>query len=104
MATTVRTVTATGGSVPVPINPRTFKGGVGILVSIPEGSTATYDVEVTGADPTTPQADWQWNKHDVLQGKTASANSNLAYPVTAIRLNPSNIGGSLVMAVIQVES
>jgi len=103
MATTVRTVTATGGSQPVPIDLRLFRGGVGIIVTVPDDSSATYDVEVTGADPSTPQANWEWNLHDVLQSKSASANSNLAYPVTAIRLNPSSIVGSIVMAVVQVE-
>ena len=103
MATTVRTVTATGGSTPVPIDLRLFRGGVGIIVTVPDDSSATYDVEVTGNDLTTSPTTYQWNKHDVLQGKSASANSNLAYPVTAIRLNPSSIVGSIVMAVVQVE-
>ena len=103
MATTVRTVTEAGGSLPVPIDLRLFRGGVGIIVTIPDGSSGTYDVEVTGADLATPNADWDWNLHDVLQGKSASANSNLAYPVTAVRLNPSSIAGSIVMAVVQVE-
>ena len=101
MATTVRTVTATGGSLPVPIDLRLFRGGVGIIVTIPDGSSATYDVEVTGDDLKATAANW--NKHDVLQGKSASANSNLAYPVTAVRINPSQIGGSIVMAIVQVE-
>ena len=101
MATTVRTVTATGGSQPIPIDLRLFRGGVGIIVTIPDGSSGTYDVEVTG-DPLDAVPS-HWNKHDVLQSKSASANSNLAYPVTAIRLNPSSIVGSIVMAVVQVE-
>ena len=101
MATTVRTVTATGGSTPVPIDLRLFRGGVGIIVTVPDDSSATYDVEVTGDDLTGVPT--HWNKHDVLQSKSASANSNLAYPVTAIRLNPSSIVGSIVMAVVQVE-
>ena len=101
MATTVRTVTATGGSQPVPINLRTFKYGVGIVVTIPTGSSCSYDVEVTGDDLVASLS--RWNKHDVLQGKSASANSNLAYPVTAVRINPSSIVGSVTLAVVQVE-
>ena len=103
MPTTVRTVTATGGSIPIPIDLRLFRGGVGIIVTIPDGSAGTYDVEVTGDAPDASGGMSNWNKHDVLQNKSASANSNLAYPATAVRINPSAIVGSIVMAVVQVE-
>lgn len=111
MAATTRTVTVTGGSVPIPINLATFRYGVGIIVTIPSGSSCTYDVEVTGdeLDGTSGMqaggvpAIVNWNKHDILNNKSASANSNLAYPVTAVRINPSSLSGSVVLAVVQVK-
>lgn len=111
MATTSSSivVTAAGASVAIPINLRTFKYGVGILVTIPSGSSATYDVEVTGDEINGTSALLQnlsaglvnWNKHDVLQGKSASANSNLAYPVTAVRLKVASVTGYVVLSVVQ---
>ena len=101
MASTMQTITATGGAKPVKIELGTFRRGVGLIVTIPDGSSAKYDVEVTG----TPldQDTKIWNKHDILQDKEESANSNLAFPVTAVRINPSSITGTIYFAVVQVE-
>ena len=101
MPTVVKAITATGGSDPVRINLTTFRRGVGLLVNVPDTSSATYDVEVTGDDPGGALS--VWNKHDILQGQTESANSNLAFPVTAVRINPSSITGTIYCSVIQVE-
>lgn len=101
MATNTITVTTTGASAAIPINLAKFHYGVGILVTLSDGGSATYDVEVTGdkaADGFT-----RWNKHDVLQNKAASANSNLAYPVTGVRIKPSALSGSLTLAVVQTD-
>lgn len=58
---------------------------VGLIVTVSPGASLTYTVEVT-ADQV-PSSSGNWNSHDVLAAQTASANGNIAYPVTAIRLN-----------------
>ncbi len=78
-----------------------FRYGIGILCTIPVGQSADYDVEVSGDDPGTPDADKNWNKHDILKAKTASANSNLAYPVSAIRVYLR--GGWVNVAIVTAE-
>lgn len=101
MATNALTVTATGASTAIPVNLARFHYGIGIVVTLSTGGSATYDVEVTGDDPA--DGFTHWNKHDVLQNKSASANSNLAYPVTGVRIKPSALSGSLTLAVIQAD-
>jgi hypothetical protein len=57
----------------------------GIVVALSSGASLTYSVEVT-ADPN-PSSTGNWVAHDVLVAKTASAVSNIGYPITGIRLN-----------------
>jgi len=105
MPTIIKTLTAAGATSSVKINLKLFREGVGIVVHIPEGSSATYDVEVTGDDlKVTHDDDKVWNKHDILKDMDDSANSNLAYPVTAVRLKASAVTGTITMAVIQTEA
>jgi hypothetical protein len=58
---------------------------LGLICTVTPGATLNYSVQVT-ADPT-PSANGFWNNHDILASLTASANSNIAYPVTGVRLN-----------------
>ena len=58
---------------------------LGLICTLSNGATLTYSVQVT-ADPV-PAANGNWNNHDVIVNQTASANSNIAYPVTGVRLN-----------------
>lgn len=97
------TMTTTGPSAPILINLAQFHYGVGILVHIYEGGSALYNVEVTGTDPTNPAGLRHWNLHDILQNMTVSGNSNLLFPVTAVRLNVQSIstGGSVYLSVVQ---
>ena len=58
------------------------------------------DVQVTG--DANPQDSGNWNYHDVLFGQTMSANANIAYPVSGIRLNVGTwVSGSVNLAVVQ---
>lgn len=93
---------ATGGQAAIPININRFisGAGVGLLVNLAEGSSADYDIEVTGSPLETPDADKAWNKHDVIKNKKTSANGNLAYPVTAVRLFFRSFAGTLTFAVV----
>ena len=97
---------STGGQTPMPIDLEKFRagGGCGLLVTIADGSSADYDIEVTG-DTLATAADLKaWNKHDVVKAKTVSANGNLAYPVIAVRLYFRSIAGTVTFAVIQPDS
>ncbi len=86
----------------IPIDLHRFRYGVGIVVTIPDQSSGNYDVQVTG-DDLSLGAPTRWNKHDILQSISTSKNSNLAYPVTAVRLKANSVSGSIVMSVIQAE-
>lgn len=57
---------------------------LGLICTVSPGASLTYTVQVT-ADPN-PSNTGFWNNHDVLQGMTVSANSNIGYPITGIRL------------------
>jgi hypothetical protein len=55
---------------------------LGLVLTISGSLTAT--VQVT-CDPQ-PTAGGNWNSHDILVSQTSSSNSNVAFPVTAVRL------------------
>lgn len=84
-------------------NPRTFDGNttvlLGLVATVSPGASLTYSVQVT-ADP--PENFQNWNNHDVLVGQTTSANSNVSYPITGIRLNvTAYTSGSVNLGVAQ---
>jgi hypothetical protein len=58
---------------------------LGLICTVSSGASLTFSVQVT-ADPF-PSAGGNWNNHDVIVNKTGSVNSNIAYPVTGVRLN-----------------
>lgn len=112
MASIIQILTAVGTGGVIPINLRRFQFGVGLLVTLQPNSTATYTVQVTGDDvsqffnPAVPIGlanSLNWNSHDTLVGKIASANGNLAYPCTAVRLLVSALVGTIAFAVVQAE-
>ena len=62
--------------------------------------TLTYSVQVSGDNPENTIVNW--NNHDVINNATTSLNSNIAYGVSAIRLNVTSwISGSVNLAVVQ---
>lgn len=83
-----------GASVPFIVGPAWNPGGpnptfpqfnkqIGLIATVLSGA-GTYTVQVT-ADAV-PSAGGNWNNHDILVALQASANSNIQYPVTGIRL------------------
>jgi hypothetical protein len=99
MAANIKTISAVGVSLPIRIELEAFKFGVGLLVTVSEGSSLVYDVEVSGDDQSGSPI--HWNKHDELHDLSVSANSNLAYPVSFIRLNMKSGTGSVTLGVVQ---
>lgn len=69
-----------GGPITVPPS-----WGLGIVCTVSSGASLTYSVQVT-ADPL-PTANGNWNNHDTLNAQTGSANGNVAFPITGLRLN-----------------
>ncbi len=61
---------------------------LGLIVTLSSDANLTYTVQVTADQQ--PECTGFWNNHDVLAGKTVSANSNVAYPITGIRLVVTN--------------
>ena len=101
MATDTISVTATGASKAHPVDLARFRGGVGLIATLSDGGAADYDVEVTGDHRSTTFTNW--NKHDILKAKTASANGNIAFPVSGVRLYVRSLSGTLTLSIVYVE-
>lgn len=97
-----RTLSGAGSSDPVILNLAKFVGP-GLYLTFGAGATGTVNVEVTGDDPSTGLVNW--NVHDTLGAKTASANGYQAAPATAVRLSSSSLtGGVVTLTVVQPTS
>jgi hypothetical protein len=73
---------------------------LGLICTMSSGANLTYTVQVT-ADQI-PSLKGNWNNHDVLSSQTVSANSNIAYPVTGLRLVVANyVSGSVNLGIAQ---
>lgn len=90
------TASAAGFSQPIVLDRGLFQFGVGLLVTIPATVTAVlYSVQVCGDNPNVGNGGLtNWNDHDIMKQLTASANGNLAFPVTGLRLNVISYVGS----------
>lgn len=109
-----KTVSSSSDSAPIALDLTTLRCGVALLVAFSAGASLTVDVQVTGDDVGANvgnnysvssgyvSASGHWNAHDTLQGLTASANGNIVYPVTAVRLHPTSYSsGSATLSVIE---
>ena len=73
---------------------------LGLICTVSATAALTYSVQVSGDNP--EQNVVNWNNHDVIVNATTSLNSNIAYPVSAVRLNvTSYTSGSVNLAVVQ---
>lgn len=94
---------ASGASTIINVSPGINVGGpifvspswsLGLVCTVSAGASLTYSVQVT-ADQV-PSSTGNWNNHDTLTGLTASANGNVAYPITGLRLNLSSYASGSV--------
>lgn len=94
-------VTGVGDSNPVVIDQRIAPTNIGLAVIVT--GTITYTVQYTFddvfADGYTASSG-NWFNHPTLTG-SSSLNSNIAYPVTAVRLTTSAGNDTAAMTVIQ---
>ena len=73
---------------------------LGLIATVSPGASLTYTVQITGDQ--IPSANGNWNNHDVLASQTASANGNVGYPLTGVRLVVSNyVSGKVTLGVAQ---
>lgn len=101
------TLSGAGYSDPVLVSPPTSATwqvspayALGLVCTVSSGGSLTYSVQVT-ADQV-PSTNGNWNEHDVITAQTSSKNSNVAYPVTGIRLYVSSYtGGSVNLGIAQ---
>lgn len=101
MRPVIYTVTGVGNSPVYAMDLYISPANVGLAVTV--SGTITYTVQYTfddvfaaGYNPATGN----WFNHPTLTG-SSSANSNIAYPATGIRLNTSAGTGSATLTIIQ---
>jgi hypothetical protein len=97
------TISGVSNSNPVPIDSYVSPSNLGMAVIVT--GTTTYKVQYTfddvfakGYDPTAGTS--TWFDHPTLVG-SASGNSNIAYPVTAVRIITTAGTGSVKFVIIQ---
>lgn len=73
---------------------------LGIICTVSSGGSLNYTIQIT-ADPI-PSSSGNWNNHDTLTSQTASANGNVAFPITGIRAVVNTyVSGSVNLGVCQ---
>ena len=101
MRQVVFTVTGVGESQVYPVDTYISPSNMGLAVLVT--GTITYKVQYTFDNvfaPTYVAASGNWFDHPTLVG-SASGNSNIAYPVTGIRLITTAGSGSAALTIIQ---
>ena len=102
MRPVVYTITGTGVSSVCP--PNNYVTPFNISLGVNVTGTSTYTVEYTfdnvfgiGYNPSTGN----WIPHPYLTLQSTSKDSNIAYPVTGVRLNVSSGTGTVILTIIQ---
>lgn len=98
----IYSITGVGVSPPYPTdnNPSPFNVALSVRVT----GTVTYTVQYTFDDVFARgwvPASGNWTDHPSLTAQTTTKDSNIAYPVTAIRLNVTAGSGTAVLTIIQ---
>jgi hypothetical protein len=86
----------TSATIPVDHRAQNFQIGMGAVVT----GTATFTVEYTfddalGAAPVT------WFPHPTMTAVTANTSANVAFPISALRLNVAATTGSVTLTILQ---
>lgn len=95
-----KTVSSATTSDPIPVDSN--QNPFGVSVSTVVTGTNTHKVQHTFDDIFDSSVTPVWYDHTSLTGKTANADGNYAYPVTAVRLNvTAYTNGSVKLTVLQ---
>lgn len=96
-----QTVTVASATTSAPIPMDRCQGAFGVSFAVVMSGTLTYKVQHT-LDDILGGATATWFDHTTVTGKSANADGNYAYPVTAIRLNiTAYTNGTATMTVLQ---
>lgn len=79
------------------LNATPFNVGFGVVLT----GSATYTVQHSFDDPASTTGLVTWFDHPTITGKTANADGNYAFPVSAIRINVTADVGKATMTIIQ---
>lgn len=96
------TVTGVAASAPIVLDQYISPFAISIFVKI--SATATYTVQYTSDNPYTGSGlsgSSSWTDHSGLTAKTANADSSLAFPASAVRLNVTASTGTVTIIVRQ---
>ena len=102
MRAVVYQVTGVGTSNVCPLNQYVTPFNVALSVLVT--GTVTYTVEYTFDDvfaPTYVASSGNWTAHPSLTAQTTNKDSNIAYPVTGVRLNVTIGSGTAKLTIIQ---
>ena len=97
------TQTGVGTTNPVPFNLYAAPTNIALGATLLSGA-ATFTVQYTFDDVQAPgynPAMGNWVDHPYLTDKVASTDSNIAYPVVAVRLKVTSGSGTVRLAIIQ---
>ena len=97
------TVTGVAASAPIVLDQHISPFAVSIFCEV--SATATYTVQYTPDNPFATASGFSgtptWTDHPSLTAKTTNADSNLAFPASAVRLNVTASTGSVTIFVKQ---
>lgn len=89
-------------STPIPLDRSANPFSVGLRVVVSAGGSSTSSVEVTLDDVFDPTVTPTWTALTGLSGLTATTSGNIAFGVTAVRLNTTVFGsGTVTLQVLQ---
>lgn len=88
----------TGNAIPLDVRSSNFQVGFGCVVT----GTLTYKVQHTFDDIQDPSVTPTWFDHPDVTSKTANADGNYAFPISALRLNvTAYTSGSVTISVLE---
>lgn len=102
--TVSNTTTGTSQSSPYVVNWKANNFGIGMGLTMTASKGIGVDIEHTFDDPKSGLTNATWFKHSSLSSRTASADGNYAYPITAIRINitaQTSGNGSATLKIVQ---
>ena len=96
----ITTLSSAGVSPSIAVDLTSFGFGIGLVIGFAAGTVAVYTVECSGDRLDTPDSQKLWVPLPCLISQNTAQTSNLAYPVTAVRLNGAVVQGTVQLSVI----
>ena len=102
MLSSTVTQTAAGSTAPVPMNQYVtpFNVALSAIVTGTVNYTVQYTFDNVFASDYVPSSG-NWTNHPSLTSQTTTLSSNIAYPVTAIRLTVNSGTGTVALTIIE---